>query len=167
MKKNHPVLKLPKTVYEKLIDIFSLIIIVLNLIYLINEWSTLPDQVPIHFNAKGEADGWGGRAVIWFLPIVSIFLWSILTTLERVPYIFNFPVKVTEQNAERLYKNAQVMSVILKAEIIVFLFYTSWKSVQVSVGREVGLGILELPIFLVVLLGTIAFFRVRSFLKVK
>ncbi|MFE4349155.1 DUF1648 domain-containing protein [Peribacillus butanolivorans] len=52
MKNNQPVLKLPKTVYEKLIDIFSLIIIVLNLIYLINEWSTLPDQVPIHFNAK-------------------------------------------------------------------------------------------------------------------
>ncbi|KQU16940.1 hypothetical protein ASG65_08470 [Bacillus sp. Leaf13] len=84
-----------------------------------------------------------------------------------MPYIFNFPVKVTEQNAERLYKNARVMSVILKAEIIVFLLYTSWKSVQVSGGREVGLGILELPIFLVVLLGSIAFFMVRSFLKVK
>ncbi|MGE7767971.1 DUF1648 domain-containing protein [Peribacillus sp. NPDC096540] len=108
---------------------------VLNLIYLIKEWGTLPDQVPIHFNAKGEASGWGGRAAIWFPPIVSIFLWSILTTLERVPDTFNFPIKVTEQNAERVYKKW-----ILKAEIIVF-FYISWKSVHVTGGREVVLGI--------------------------
>lgn len=34
-------------------------------------WNRLPDQVPIHFGADGQADGWGGKAyAVFFLPIL-------------------------------------------------------------------------------------------------
>lgn len=29
-------------------------------------WNTLPDKVPIHWNAAGEVDGWGSRALVVF-----------------------------------------------------------------------------------------------------
>jgi uncharacterized membrane protein len=33
-------------------------------------WNQLPDQVPIHWNAAGEVDGWGSRAMVVFaLPL--------------------------------------------------------------------------------------------------
>ena len=64
MKKNQPVLHLPKTGLEKILDIVSLLLIIINFGYLISVWDALPEQVPIHFNGKGEVDGWGGRAVI-------------------------------------------------------------------------------------------------------
>jgi uncharacterized membrane protein len=37
-------------------------------------WPELGDRIPIHFNARGEADSWGGKGSIWILP--GIFLWS-------------------------------------------------------------------------------------------
>lgn len=36
-------------------------------------WSRLPEQVAIHFNAAGEADGWGSRAMAVFsIPLVLL-----------------------------------------------------------------------------------------------
>lgn len=167
MKTNQPVLHLPKTGVEKMMDSISLLLIVINMIYLISVWSTLPEQVPIHFNIKGEVDGWGGRAVIWLLPTISLILWFGLTMMERVPHFFNFPIEITEKNAAFQYKNARMMSVFLKVEIILFFLYTSWESVHLAKGNEGGLGIAELPILLILILGSIAFFVTRSLRNAK
>lgn len=48
-------------------------------------WSQLPEQVPMHWNAKGEIDGWGSKGVFVFvLPAVLLgFHWlCILGTLS-------------------------------------------------------------------------------------
>jgi uncharacterized membrane protein len=37
-------------------------------IYLATIWDQLPERVPIHFNLKGEADGWGDKSTYLFLP---------------------------------------------------------------------------------------------------
>ncbi|WP_374955160.1 DUF1648 domain-containing protein [Paenibacillus sp. PCH8] len=29
-------------------------------LYFTQQWMTLPNELPIHFNMKGEPDGWGG-----------------------------------------------------------------------------------------------------------
>ncbi|MGM9954253.1 MAG: DUF1648 domain-containing protein [Peribacillus sp.] len=162
MKSKHPVLHFPKTGVEKMMDIVSLLFIVINLVYLISVWNTLPAEVPIHFNGKGEVDGWGGRALIWLLPTISLFLWVGLTLMERVPHLFNYPIEITEKNAAFQYRNARMMSLFLKVEIILFFLYTSWESVHVAMGKEEGLGTLALSIFLILLLGSVAFFVTRS-----
>ncbi|MGE7601937.1 DUF1648 domain-containing protein [Peribacillus sp. NPDC097675] len=162
MENNQPVLHLPKTGLEKVMDIVSLLLIIINFIYLISVWNTLPEQVPIHFNGKGEVDGWGGRVVIWLLPTISLFLWFGLTLMERVPHLFNYPIEITEKNAVFQYKNARMMSLFLKVEIILVLLYTSWQSVHAAKGDEGGLGRAELPILLILILGSIAFFVIRS-----
>lgn len=162
MKKSQPVLHLPKTGVEKMMDIVSLLLIIINFIYLISVWNTLPEQVPIHFNGKGEVDGWGGRAFIWLLPTIGLLLWFGLTMLERVPHHFNYLVDITEKNAGFQYKNARMMSLFLKVEVIFIFLYTSWESVHVARGNEGGLGKADLPILLVLLLGSIAFFVIRS-----
>lgn len=167
MKKNQPVLHLPKTGLEKILDIVSLLLIIINFGYLISVWDALPEQVPIHFNGKGEVDGWGGRAVIWLLPTISLFLWCCLTMMERVPHLFNYPIEITEKNAVFQYKNARMMSLFLKVEIILLFLYTSWESVHIAKGDEGGFGMAPLPILLIFLLGSIAFFVTRSIRNAK
>ena len=165
--KNQPVLHLPKTGVEKMLDIVSILLIIINLVYLVSVWNTLPEQVPIHFNAKGEVDGWGGRAVIWLLPIISFFLWFGMTIMERVPHLFNYPIEITEKNAVFQYTNARMMSMFLKVEIILFFLYTSWESVHIAKGYEGVLGMAELPILLILILGSITFFVTRSIRNAK
>lgn len=46
-------------------------------------WNTLPEKVPMHWNAAGEVDGWGSRAtVVFFLPLLVLaFHWfGVLVT---------------------------------------------------------------------------------------
>lgn len=43
------------------------------LIYLATIWNVLPETVPTHFNAKGEADGWGSKSMLVWLSLGLTF----------------------------------------------------------------------------------------------
>lgn len=49
-----------------------LLILVLSYIVTAMVYSKLPDKVPMHWNIKGEIDGWGGRQSVWILPSIEI-----------------------------------------------------------------------------------------------
>ena len=87
--------------------------------------------------------------------------------MERVPHLFNYPIEITEKNAVFQYKNARMMSLFLKVEIILLFLYTSWESVHIAKGDEGGFGMAPLPILLIFLLGSIAFFVTRSIRNAK
>ncbi|GIP35220.1 DUF1648 domain-containing protein [Paenibacillus sp. J2TS4] len=159
--KHRPVLALPKTALEKTLDILSLLLIVGIVVYLSMEWSGLPDQIPIHFNAAGEADGWGGKGFLWFMPAVACLLWAGSTILEKFPHIYNY-TNLTEANVERQYKNARLMLVALKAELTFFLVYYQWQGIRLAQGYDAGLGVWDLPLFLTVILGSLTLFIIRS-----
>ncbi|WP_203361523.1 DUF1648 domain-containing protein [Bacillus sp. REN10] len=160
--KNQPVLKIPSTILEKISTVLSLLLLILNVIYLLIQWGELPNQVPIHFGVTGEADGWGGKGMIWFLPIMAFLLWIGLTLLERVPHLHNYS-GLTEENVESQYRNSRMMLNVMKTEIIIFMVLGSYQSVQVAHGHQFGLGIWELPIFLGVMFSTMGFFMYRAF----
>ena len=69
----------------------------------------IPGTVPTHFNAAGIADSYGGKGILWIEVIVAAVILLLLSLIEKVPSIWNFPVAVTEENKERLYKIALVM----------------------------------------------------------
>lgn len=59
----------------------------------------LPEEIPIHFNGIGEADGFGSKTTIFLTPIIATFLVVLLSVLERNPENFNYTVKITKENA--------------------------------------------------------------------
>jgi uncharacterized membrane protein len=156
-----PVLKIPKTKLEIALTTISLLLLIANFIYLCVEWSSIPDKVPMHFNAAGEVDRWGGKGGVIVLPFIATFLWLLLTALEKYPHTYNY-IKLSEDNVERQYKNARMMMNVTKATIVIYMVYLSWQTVQVAYGNQVGLGVWELPIFLLLLFGSMAFFMIRS-----
>ena len=87
--------------------IISAIMLLTYIIVLISIWSRIPDTVPTHFNAAGVADSYGSNLA--FEPVLAAFLLLFLSLMERIPAIWNFPVAVTEENRERLYKIAMIM----------------------------------------------------------
>lgn len=52
--------------------LFSLVFIFLPFAYLASVYGNLPEQIPIHFDWRGVADGWGPKYVLWFLPTIGI-----------------------------------------------------------------------------------------------
>ena len=54
------------------------IIILLPLVWMCINYNSIPEQVPIHFNIKGEIDAYGPKASVLLLPIVMFIVqWAI------------------------------------------------------------------------------------------
>ena len=104
--------------------------------WLIGIYPELPDRIPIHFNAAGEADGWGKRGMIWTLPLIALFTVGLVLS---VPYFnqkyVNYPVKITEENQVKQYR----LMVLFLNGMAVILFgimcYISFVSVQMALDR--------------------------------
>jgi hypothetical protein len=42
------------------------------------------ERIPIHYNPRGEVDGWGGRAMLWLFPAIGAALFAVLTVATRL-----------------------------------------------------------------------------------
>ncbi|MEK5390764.1 DUF1648 domain-containing protein [Margalitia sp. FSL K6-0131] len=156
-----PKLNIPRSKMETLLDIICLLIIIGNVIYIIKMYPSLPNRIPIHFNGNDVADGWGNKAFVWILPLITLIIWGGMTILEKFPHLYNYS-NLTERNIEGQYKNARLMVHIIKAEITIFLAYNSWSWIYSILGTRVGFGIWELLIFIIIMIGTIVFMALRS-----
>ena len=58
--------------------------LLLPLLYLAYVWNALPASVPIHFDAKGEPNGWGGKATELILPGITIFVYFITFFMRKI-----------------------------------------------------------------------------------
>lgn len=163
-KMQRPVLQLPLTNCEKIFEILSIIGVILNLILPIAMWDTLPERIPTHFGASGIPDSWGGKGSLAFLPIGVILMYMLLSVVSRYPHTFNYPWRITEENAKVQYLNARKLIVFLKTEIIWSFTYIQWMTIQVALGKSSGLGNMFLCICLLIIFGTIGvyFYKARK-----
>ncbi len=132
------------------------------IVYLLMQWSSLPDNVPVHFNFAGEPDNWGHKGLIWLLLFIGISMWIGLSVLEKYPHVYNY-INLTEENAEKQYKNASMMINVIKNELLIFFILLTWRTVQVAKGSHVNLPWWDLPVTLGILFLTLAFLIICSF----
>jgi uncharacterized membrane protein len=85
----------------------------------------LPEIIPTHFNAAGQADDYGSKLTIFILPGIAILLNVAFTILVRYPHKFNYPVKITPENMARQQRFAVLLVRTLKLAInLVFIMIT-------------------------------------------
>lgn len=115
----------------------------------------LSGQIPTHFNGAGEPTSYGPVSTLWLLPAIGTGLYALITAVSFFPASFNFPVRVTAQNRDRLYRIAVRMVVGIKAEILI-LFAILQHAIIQSVRTETNsIPILLIPISLGVILLTL------------
>ncbi|WP_339252746.1 DUF1648 domain-containing protein [Sporosarcina sp. FSL W8-0480] len=158
---NKPKLEIPKTTVQWAFDIFTIIVFVAGMIYLISIWNQLPDQVPAHYNAAGEVDRWGSKWELVILPIIAVLMAIFLTFLEKHPEWHNY-MNLNENNIEFQYRNSVIFLNVMKNECVLLFVYISFNIAQVALGKAESIGNLFLPVFLVIMFGTMAFFIIRS-----
>lgn len=103
-------------------------------------YAELPDIIPQHFNARGEADGFGPKATLWLLPILGIGIYAMMTILNRYPHVFNYTVQITPENAEQQYRMATQLIRVLKVFVMSLFAYLSWGTIQVALEQAQALG---------------------------
>lgn len=162
-KNKRPKLIIPKSNLEKILGILGILGVITTWIYLIVSWEQIPQQIPTHFGFSGKPDSWGSKGAMLALPIVASFLYLLLTITSKFPQYYNYMVNITEENAKRQYQNARILMAWMAVEITVVFSYLEWKSIQVAMNKSSGLGMYFLPVFLIIIFGTLGFYTYRMF----
>jgi uncharacterized membrane protein len=115
----------------------------------------LPERIPVHFNGAGVPDGYGSRASIFLLPVIGAILYLLMTILSGYPNLYNYPVKITPENAVIQFSLASRFMRILKVLILILFLYICYKTINTAMGLSAGLGKAFLPVFLILITGSI------------
>ncbi|MCX6377398.1 MAG: DUF1648 domain-containing protein, partial [Armatimonadetes bacterium] len=156
-----PVLKIPLSPTEYGLEVFAVLGFLFGVVATRVYWTRVPESIPTHFGAAGQPDAWGAKWNLLLLPAVSLVIYALFTILSRFPHIYNYPVRITEENAERQYRIARSLMYWMKAEIVWLFTYIEWQSIQTALGKSYGLGILMTPVTLVILFATVIVYYVR------
>ena len=154
-------IELSKT--DKLIEIISWITFIFVWVTIVINYSSLPDTIPIHFDASGQPDGYGSKAMIFLLGFILTFVFVLMTLLNKVPHIFNYPVKITAENAQYQYKNATKLIRYIRLSVVFLFTYILIMTMKTAHGEADGLGVWSLAAFLIILLGPLANYLYNSF----
>lgn len=101
-------------------EILLWVIILIPLVYLAVVWQELPERVPVHFNLKGEADGWAGKTAL--IGIVFLTTAALNLLLLIIPNID--PKRKLEYMGSK-YHQLRFILIIFMAALSVFIIYNA------------------------------------------
>lgn len=145
---NRPKIKVPFEPIDIIVEVFSMTLLLVMLIYTIMEYKGLPDTIPTHFNAQGIADDYSDKSMIWGLPILGIVMYAGLFTINRFPHIHNYMVNITEENALNNYRFSTRIVRVVNFFTVVLFAYIQYTIISSAKGKSVTLGSWFLPIVL-------------------
>jgi uncharacterized membrane protein len=125
-------------------------------------YKQLPDSIPTNYNGAGVADDFGSKLSIFSLPIVGTILFIGITVLSKYPHIFNYPTKITEENAHRQYTNATKLLKMFKLSLAIIFGLLVFITIQHALGRGQGLGTWFLPLMIVLILLPMIYFLINN-----
>lgn len=159
--KRRPRIKIELTTADKIAEAAGWSILLVSWIWVAIHYAQLPETIPTHFNAAGKVDGYGDKSMIWGLLAVSTVLFAGMTILNRFPHIFNYLVKITEENALWQYTHATRMIRYLKLILAIIFGMISFITIQYANGKAEDLGKL-LPFLLIATFIPLVYFIVKS-----
>lgn len=158
-----PKLNPPLSSVDIIIEALAAICLFYMVTQLIVDYPELDQKVPTNFGANGLPNDWGSRSSLLIFPIAAIVLYAGLTVLNRFPHLFNYPVTITEQNAEKQYQYAKTMLSTLKFSTIGLFLYIQIQSINVAKEIQVGLNTHFLIVLIIVLFIPVVVYFVIAF----
>lgn len=161
-KHNRPILQIPYCTGEIVLELCAFLGLLSSLLVFAVSWSSIPELGQLKINLPGVT--WEGKKVLWAFPITSLIAYLLLTVGSRNPHKFNYPWPITKDNAERQYHGARIIIVTIKAEMMVIFVYVNWFITRLAIGKlDGGVGIRLVPIFVVLVFGSIGFLIYRLY----
>jgi uncharacterized membrane protein len=160
---SRPRISIPLTATDWVLEVAGLVGIIVTIGFTLTWYNDLPDTIPRHYNVAGQPDGFSGKSILYTLTAVPIMTYLILTVVLRFPHLFNYPLEITEENAERQYKNATRMIRAIKTFLVLIFGYLTYSTIKNGLGEMQGLGTWFTPTTLVSVLGTVVYFIYQTF----
>ena len=137
---------------DYIIESLGIIALVCLLTAPIYFYNILPDNIPIHYNIHGQPDAYESKQMIWLLPLIGLLLYIGMTLLNKIPHLFNYPTKVTSENAERLYRIGTRTVVVFKVISTLIFAYLNFKTINIGLSQSTRLGVLFTPTVVLIII---------------
>lgn len=147
--------KSSKNIYQTVMRTFSVLVLAAHIMVIALSWNTLPDKIPVHFNALGEADRYGGRGEVWIMAGVAILLYVIMTFTECT---MAKNLEISIWNADLSMKETQKCIHMLGFILQCLFFYMSVAAIYKG-----ELGKWFLPIFFILILLPTVIYPIRAY----
>jgi len=157
--RNRPVLPIPHTPFETLLEALTALGIITILAKTVWGWLTLPAIIPTHYGLSGAPNAYGGKASLLILPILAICLSVLLTFVSRYPHRYNYPWPITAENAPRQYYLARLLLRWIALEEVWVLCGLQWLLIQAAQSHSTGPILLVAPVMVLALIVTIILHR--------
>jgi uncharacterized membrane protein len=161
MVSNRPILRLSLTPFDRSVEVLGLLLLIGFWIFTVKFYPLLPEIIPTHFGGGGEPDGFGSKATILGLPIVSTVLYVMLSIFSRYPHKMNYSTTITAENAEVQYRIMTRMIRVLKVFILLIFWILDYKTVQIALDWPDVLGKWFLLLLFTLLFAPIFYFLIQ------
>jgi Protein of unknown function (DUF1648) len=128
------------------VSLAALAVLILETVHALYGSRPLNGRIPTHYSFSGFPDAWGNTPMLWLLPAASVTLYLLMTWVSRHPAAFNYPVRVTPYNRERLEDLALSMVAWLKAELLCFFALIQWTLIGAARSPDHGLSSVPMPL---------------------
>ena len=136
------------------IEIVSLAFALTPLLIMLRCWDTLPDEIPAHFGITGRPDRWGGKWQAWILPVLSIVMYAVFSTVSGT---WSWLLHQTA-----VIPNRMEVMLLLKPGVGLLLSYVTWMTVRVARKEAESLNVLVLWALIAVSMGPVFLLAVNA-----
>ncbi|MBO0321765.1 DUF1648 domain-containing protein [Muricauda sp. CAU 1633] len=165
--KKHPRVEVKPSQADVLLYRAGWMVVAFNIFLVLGVYADLPETIPTHFNFLGRVDGYGHKSALWAIPMLSagLYLALGLVATKLKPWLMNYPVKVTEENAPKLYSLAlRMLAVMNFCFVMAFLMTTG--IILLRIKGWIDAGDVQLLIGLWVLNGMVPLYYVYKMVVV-
>lgn len=149
-----------RTATDRLLELGSVGLGLAALVYAVVSYRTLPATVPTHFNLRGQPDGYGSSGMVVLLGAVAMGVQAMLAGVGRIrPWHWNIPVRVTQENATRVYGLTRRFLGVIALETGALMLVLEVLIVGAARTGE-GIGVWPVPVMVGTILATSILFVV-------
>lgn len=161
--KTRPKIRPQKSVWDRVLEVIAIAALAYGVVLVLQAWSTLPTTIPTHFDAAGNADGFGRKGMIWLLPAISVVMVPAILFLRRFPWLSNVPIEITVENAA--YQYALIVRLLSLLACTVSLLFTVlvYDTISIAGGGNSLLGGWFMSIFLIGVIAPILWYFYAAF----
>jgi hypothetical protein len=158
-----PEIEIETTPLQWVLSAIGLLALAASILFIAGAWNTLPDTVFTHFDGMGKPNGTGPKLAIAIMPALGVIVWIVLGLVIARPRTYNYPVRITSQNAHAQYEIAVNLLHWIRAEVAVLMSYLGWGMVE-AIRQNSALPFGSIPMCAgLVLAITVAAGMIRSF----
>lgn len=117
---------------KEIIPIGLIVLMFLAAFYL---YPTMPERMPVHWNAKGKIDGYGSRnAALFLLPVVNLVIYGLFLLIPKIA--------VFRENVKEFYGR---FGFDFRTVIVVFFFVLYLATLMPPMGYSFNMGYVVMP----------------------